>query len=46
MFCTINHYLETFLIKTSNGNTKMTTGPTDGDKAMLLGTIEGVDSGK
>ena len=48
VFCTINPLFRNRFANTetlSNGNTTMTTGPTDGDKAMLLGTI-GVTSGK
>ena len=48
VFCTINPLFRNRFANQetlTNGNTKMTTGPTDGDKAMLLGTI-GVTSGK
>jgi len=48
VFCTINPLFRNRFANTetlTNGNLTMTTGPTDGDKAMLLGTI-GVTSGK
>jgi len=48
VFCTINPLFRNRFANQetlTNGNTTMTTGPTDGDKAMLLGTI-GVTSGK